>query len=68
MFFYFAAKTSLSHHINFWYCIRFYSAASSYVHGGKYCDGEPEKPVIGQAVINKTISICLILKLGMKLV
>jgi len=33
------------------YCYRFYSTLSSYVHGGKYCDGEPEKPVIGQAVI-----------------
>ena len=29
---------------------RFYSIESSYIHGGKYCEGEPEEPVIGQNV------------------
>lgn len=31
---------------------RFYSVNSTYVHGGKYCNGEPAEPVIGQKEIN----------------
>ncbi|XP_078481647.1 ras GTPase-activating protein-binding protein 2 [Ciona intestinalis] len=34
---------------------RFYSMHSSYVHGGRYCNGEPEKPVIGQNEIHTKI-------------
>uniref|UniRef100_H2Z8K6 Ras GTPase-activating protein-binding protein 2 n=1 Tax=Ciona savignyi TaxID=51511 RepID=H2Z8K6_CIOSA len=34
---------------------RFYSMNSSYVHGGRYSNGEPEKPVIGQTEIHTKI-------------
>ncbi|XP_076818520.1 ras GTPase-activating protein-binding protein 1-like [Clavelina lepadiformis] len=34
---------------------RFYSMSSSYVHGGRYMNGEPEKPVIGQNEIHQKI-------------
>nr|CAB3247825.1 ras GTPase-activating protein-binding protein 2 [Phallusia mammillata] len=35
---------------------RFYSINSSYVHGGRYCNGEPEQPVIGQNEIHLKIN------------
>nr|XP_039268040.1 ras GTPase-activating protein-binding protein 1-like [Styela clava] len=35
---------------------RFYGVNSSYVHGSRYCNGEPEEEVVGQMAIHKKIT------------
>lgn len=35
---------------------RFYGVNSSYVHGNRYCNGEPEEEVVGQMAIHKKIT------------